>query len=210
MRSMYRFNARTAPMRANIVGPPNGDEPTLPSCRSGAEFGGNLIPVVGRALLGACASVVTPGTKLPNRDDKLFFQSAGTAIPAHRFSFSSLLHEGFRMKRDLFLSAVLLSLFTPPAFGRMPELNVTAVCKARSDDAKILRSRPDQSIADCVRDEEAAKQQLSNLWASTAVRIRNRCQSDARSLGTTSYLDLLTCIQMPQVINSNPKKETGK
>ncbi len=114
------------------------------------------------------------------------------------------------MLRALVLSGVLLSVFTPPAFGRMPALNVTAVCKKRSADAKMLGSTPDQSIADCVRDEEAAKQQLSAVWASTSISIRNRCVSEARSLGTTSYLDLLTCIQLAEEIHSNPKKETGK
>ena len=114
------------------------------------------------------------------------------------------------MLRALVLFAVLLLLFTPPALGRMPELNVKAICKARSTDAKMLRSPPDQSIADCVRDEEAAKQQLGILWASTSVPIRNRCESEARSLGTTSYLDLFACIQIAEDIKSGQKKEIGK
>ena len=76
----------------------------------------------------------------------------------------------------------------------------------------MLQSTSAQSIADCVRDEEAAKQQLSTLWASTSAPIRNRCESDARSLGTTSYLDLLACIQIAEDENmkSGPQKETGK
>ena len=114
------------------------------------------------------------------------------------------------MLRALVLFAVLLLLFTPPALGRMPELNVEAICNSRSADAKMMQSAPLESIADCVRDEEAAKQQLGTLWASTSVSIRNRCESDARSLGTTSYLDLLACIQMAEDIKSGPKKETGK
>ena len=85
------------------------------------------------------------------------------------------------MKRALVLFALLLPLFTPPAFGGAPELNVKAVCNARSADAKMVQSPPDQSTADCVRDEEAAKQQLGTLWASTSVSIRNRCESDAHS-----------------------------
>jgi hypothetical protein len=84
--------------------------------------------------------------------------------------------------------------------------------KARSADAKMMQSAPLESIADCVPDEEAAKQQLSTLWASTSVPIRNRCVSEARSLGTTSYLDLLACIQIAEDedMKSGPKKETGK
>ena len=107
------------------------------------------------------------------------------------------------MKLGLSFFIVSFLLFAPPAFGQMPELNVKAICKARSADAKILRSIPEQSVAECVRDEENKKQQLSPLWTSTSVRIRNRCQSDGRSLGKTSYLDLLSCIQ-------DPKKETRK
>jgi len=110
------------------------------------------------------------------------------------------------MKRALVLFAVLLPLFTLPAFGGVPELNVKAICKARSADARILGSPPDESTADCVLDEEAAKQQLSTLWASTSVSIRNRCESDARSLGTTSYLDLFACIQITEDSKSLPKK----
>jgi len=93
------------------------------------------------------------------------------------------------MKRAVVLFVVLLSLL--PAFGQSPKLDVKAICEARSADAKKVGSPPDQNITDCMRDEESAKQQLNALWVSTPVAIRKRCESDARSLGTTSYLDLL-------------------
>jgi hypothetical protein len=112
------------------------------------------------------------------------------------------------MKRAHLLFTVLPILFMPSAFGREPELNVKAICKARSDDAKIMGSTANQSVADCVRDEEATKQRLSTVWALTSVPIQNQCVSDARALGTTSYLDLLACIQMAEDVESNPKKGT--
>jgi hypothetical protein len=114
------------------------------------------------------------------------------------------------MKRALVLFAVLLLLFTPPAFGGVPELNVKAVCEARSADAKMMQSPPDQSIADCMRDEEAAKQLLATLWASASVSMRKQCQSDARSLHTTSYNDLFACLQIAVDTKPSPKKQTGK
>jgi hypothetical protein len=120
------------------------------------------------------------------------------------------LDQGVRMKRAFLLFAVVLPLSAPPAFGRAPELNVAAICKARSTDAKILRSRPDQSMADCMHDEESAKQQLSSLWESTSAAIRNQCESDARSLGTMSYLDLLACLQTANDVTSGSNKQTGK
>jgi hypothetical protein len=111
------------------------------------------------------------------------------------------------MKHPLVLFAALLPLLTPPAFGRAPELNVNAVCQARASDAKALKSAPLQSVADCVKDEENAKQQLNSLWESTSGSIRNRCRSDARALGTTSYLDLVACIQIAEDEKSGPKKQ---
>ena len=112
-----------------------------------------------------------------------------------------------RVKRAFPLLAVFL--FTSPAFGRVPELNVNAICKARSADAKMMGS-PARSIADCTRDEEAAKQQLDTLWTSTSASIRNQCERDARSLGAMSYLDLLACIQTADDVKSDSKKATGK
>jgi hypothetical protein len=114
------------------------------------------------------------------------------------------------MERAHLLFTVLPLLFMPPAFGREPELNVKAICNARSDDAKTMGSTPDPCVAECVRDEEATKQGLNTLWALTSVPIQNQCASDARALGTTSYLDLLACLQMTEDVKSNPKKGTEK
>lgn len=115
---------------------------------------------------------------------------------------------GFKMKKitGLLVFAILPALLTPPAFGREPKLNVKAICKSREADARMLRSTTGQSVEECVRDEEAAKERLSSVWASASATIRNRCESDARSLGTTSYLDLLTCIQMEADVKSGSKR----
>jgi hypothetical protein len=112
--------------------------------------------------------------------------------------------------RAFLLFATLLLPFTTPTFARMPELNVQAICKARAADAKILRSIPMQSLADCVHDEENAKQQLSNLWEKSPASVRRQCESDSRALGMLSYLDLLTCVQTAEDTKSSPKKETAK
>jgi hypothetical protein len=111
-----------------------------------------------------------------------------------------------RKASAFFAFAVLASLLASPAFGGEPTLNIKAICKSREADARMLRSTPAQSTEDCVHDEEAAKTQLRNLWASTSASVRNRCESDARSLGTTSYLDLLTCIQMEEEMKSGAKR----
>jgi hypothetical protein len=111
------------------------------------------------------------------------------------------------MKRALLLFSMLLSLSAAhAASGRVPELNVKALCKHRDADAKLLRSTTGQSVEECVHDEENAKQQLNSLWPTTAASIRSRCESEGHSLGTTSYLDLVTCIQLKNDIKPNSRK----
>jgi hypothetical protein len=110
----------------------------------------------------------------------------------------------------LVLSAASLALLTPPTFGQVPDINARAVCNARDGDAKLMHSAPLESVAECVQEESDAKQQLGVIWASTEIPIRTRCQSDGRALGTTSYLDLLACIQIAEDEKSSPKRATGK
>jgi hypothetical protein len=114
------------------------------------------------------------------------------------------------MMRSFMSLAVLLLLVVPPAFAVEPEIDVKAVCNARSADARDLQIPPDQSDEDCVRDEETARRQLGALWASTSVSIRNRCQADARSLGTMDYFDLLSCLQIAEDLKSVPEEQIGK
>lgn len=111
-----------------------------------------------------------------------------------------------KLAQALFGFAVLLTLFAPAASGAEPKLSVNAICKSREADARMLRSTPAQNRTDCVHDEEAAKDQLASVWAATSAPIRNQCEADAHSLGTTSYLDLLTCIQMEAEMKSDAKK----
>ena len=96
-------------------------------------------------------------------------------------------------------AVVSLALFgteLAPISGHVPELKVDALCKARSAGDRLMGLPPAQSVADCVRDETAAKEKLSSVWRTIPPPIRNRCERDSIALGIRSYLDLLACVQM--------------
>jgi hypothetical protein len=101
------------------------------------------------------------------------------------------------MKVALLSLAFLGTELVTPISDRVPELSVEALCKGRSADDRVMGLPESQSVADCVRDETAAKQELGTIWATTSRPIRDGCQNEVLfSLGTRSYLDLLSCIQI--------------
>jgi hypothetical protein len=109
------------------------------------------------------------------------------------------------MKATLLTLAVLSSQLTTAVATRLPELKVERLCKLRSADDKIMRQPESQSVTDCVREEADAKQELIKIWASTDSAVRARCQGEAAVLGTRSYLDYLSCLQMADDLKSAAK-----
>ena len=100
------------------------------------------------------------------------------------------------------VSLALFGTEIAPISGHVPELKVDALCKARSAGDKLMGLPEAQSVADCVRDETAAKEKLSTVQGTTSRPIRNRCESDAVALGIRSYVDLHTCIQLADDVKS--------
>ena len=98
------------------------------------------------------------------------------------------------MKVALLSLAVLGAQFTTLASDRVPQVNVDALCKAMSADARLMRMAVSRTVADCVSQENDAKRELDTIWGSTSGSIRNQCESDGTALGTRGYLDLLSCI----------------
>ena len=106
------------------------------------------------------------------------------------------------MKALLASIVLLLAQLTTAAADTAPKIDSEKLCKARSDGVKMMKSAELESVADCVRGENDAKRQLGSVWDKTDSAIRNRCKAQAAALGTLSYLDLLTCIQMADDLKS--------
>jgi hypothetical protein len=107
------------------------------------------------------------------------------------------------MKAELLSLALLGSQSALiPISDRVPELNVEVLCRATAAADKELGLTLPQSLADCMRDEMTAKQQLSTIWQQSSVAVRDRCEGEAVAAGMQSYVDLLTCVQMTDLANA--------
>src|SRR4051812_11753912 len=101
------------------------------------------------------------------------------------------------MNSVLLFFAMIGSSQTPiPVSERVPQLNVEATCKATVATDKAMGLDLPQTYDDCMRDENAALQQLGSLWLTNSDSLRTRCEGEATAGGSDSYVDLLTCIQM--------------
>ena len=100
------------------------------------------------------------------------------------------------MKIALLSMAMLGGQLVTPVSDRIPKLNVEATCKASVATDKAMGLDLAQSYEDCMRDENAAQQQLASVWLANSNELRNRCEGEATAAGSDSYVDLLTCLQM--------------
>jgi hypothetical protein len=100
------------------------------------------------------------------------------------------------MRAALLTLAVIGSQLTTPVSERVPDINVQKLCKSRQAADKTMREPEPRSVTDCVREENDAKQELVKIWAKSDSVMRDRCEDEAVALGTRTYLDLLTCLQI--------------
>jgi hypothetical protein len=113
------------------------------------------------------------------------------------------------------MNAALLSLALATQLGNplaipvadvVPVINVEKTCKETAATDKEMNLDLPQSVANCMRDENAAREQLAVVWSNYSASIRDRCTQEATLIGTGSYVDLLTCMQMtdPSTITPTP------
>ena len=86
----------------------------------------------------------------------------------------------------------------------MPVIDVERTCKETVATDKAMDLDLPQSVEKCMSDENAARQQLAAIWLSYSASIRDRCEQEATLVGTGSYVDLLTCMQMTDPAKLTP------
>jgi hypothetical protein len=77
---------------------------------------------------------------------------------------------------------------------RLPAFDVSRNCKL--DLAATTGLSVDQSLKNCVNDENRARQQLVSQWSKFSTSSRAQCVPLESVGGTPSYVSLLTCLQM--------------
>ena len=76
----------------------------------------------------------------------------------------------------------------------VPALNVEPGCRAAARMGDRLNS--DASLRQCLADEKGAREELEKEWAQFSPALRQRCVATTYSGGSSSYVEVLVCLQM--------------
>jgi hypothetical protein len=97
----------------------------------------------------------------------------------------------------LFLTSQLLLSVA----DNVPQFNIERGCRADSTNASGLNVGLDESTKGCIRDEQAARDQLQAQWSQFAPADRAMCAANETDVpgAPASYVDLLTCLQGQQL-----------
>ena len=107
-----------------------------------------------------------------------------------------------------FLSIAIASQLGSPLVIRVadlvPVIDVERTCKEAAATDKDMNLALGQPVENCMRDENAARQQLAGVWSTYPASVRDRCTAEATLAGVGSYVDLLTCMQMTDSAKLSP------
>jgi hypothetical protein len=92
------------------------------------------------------------------------------------------------------ISMIVAGSLVVAVADRVPVFDVSRSCKL--DVAATTGLSVEQSLKNCVNDENRAKQQLVSQWSKFSASSRSQCLPLESIGGTPSYVSLLTCLQM--------------
>jgi len=108
----------------------------------------------------------------------------------------------------LHLPIVILATLSPIAVSdTLPKFDIVRECN--------VEGGPNVDVARCSRDEAAALRQIQEAWAQYAGTDRKACTFEATLGGFSSYVELLTCLEMardvasPNTNSENPPAKSG-
>ena len=102
------------------------------------------------------------------------------------------------------LASQLGSPLPMPVGDRVAVINVEQTCKETAATDRAMNLDLAQPVENCMRDENEAQRQLVTIWSTYPTAIRDRCAEEATLVGSGSYVDLLTCMQMTDPAKLSP------
>jgi hypothetical protein len=103
---------------------------------------------------------------------------------------------------------ILTSQLVVAVSDDVPKFNIARGCKVDSTSAFDLNAGLNETIKQCVSDEQKAKDQLQAQWPEFPVADRKMCGGEVTDDSSIppSYVELLVCLQDQQLARKLPKQ----
>jgi len=85
----------------------------------------------------------------------------------------------------------------------VPRLNIEPSCQAATESA----ATENRTVDACLRDEQAARNDLEKQWESYTEAEQARCLRLSNQGGAPSYVELLTCLQLAKASQQLPSED---
>jgi hypothetical protein len=101
------------------------------------------------------------------------------------------------------LPIVILTSLHPVAIAdAVPQFDITRECQAEGG-TKAMEQR-------CTADETHAREQLQAEWMQFGPSAKLQCKEEAGTDGTSSYVELQTCLEIERDVNTERDAKTPK
>jgi hypothetical protein len=92
---------------------------------------------------------------------------------------------------------IIASLHPNPIADTMPIFDIARECKSEGGSNEEEKR--------CADDETHARDKLQMEWIQFTAKARTQCYEEASTDGTSSYVELLTCLEMERDVMRSPK-----
>lgn len=101
--------------------------------------------------------------------------------------------------KTLFPAALLLLFALPARAVDIPRIDFQRTCR----DTPPVAMDKKATFEQCMADEKQARDQLSGAWGRSSAKARQQCSAMTQLGGQSSYVELITCLEMenPDVVS---------
>lgn len=117
-----------------------------------------------------------------------------------------------RILPTLYVMSALLALTGAARSDEVPNLHVEQLCRgiaSQSSDSVMAEAYPTVSFDRCMQSERDDRAELQKQWAGFPADDKRHCVAEATMGGSSSYTELLTCLEMARDVKKLQPNSPG-
>ena len=98
----------------------------------------------------------------------------------------------------------------PARSDEYPTLDVKPLCRGLTSQTSLQEGLRSMSFDECLKAEQADRDTMIKEWSSFSADDKRHCIAEATMGGSSSYTDLLTCLEMARDVRALHKEDAAQ